>query len=337
MAFSHIIKNKTYDKLGDVMLKKMMYRKIVVVSSILIVMLMLYLIPDNNKVKVQEKLEYVYPNDMEVVYLLDEYDNLSRVSMSVFGDDILDKVNNLLDILTISGKRHDIIPNGFRPLIPKGCRVIDANLNNGVLIINFSKEFYNVDKDNEEKLIETLVYTLTSIDGIDKIKIKVDSNDLLELPNSKKKMPEYLDKSYGINKEYELTSLSDVDSYTVYYVLNYNDDIYYTPVTKYINNSKQDKVKVIIDELATSITYQSNLMSYLDSQVKLLDYEIGDDSVRLNFNEMILSDIANNVILEEVMYTIGLSICDEFMVDSVIFEVDNKEISTFSLKTLEKY
>ena len=144
-----------------------------------------------------------------------------------------------------------------------------------------------------------------------------------------------MDKSYGINKEYELTSLSDVDSYTVYYVLNYNDDVYYTPVTKYINNSNQDKVKVIIDELATSITYQSNLMSYLDSNVKLLDYEIGEDSVKLNFNEMILSDITNNVILEEVMYTIGLSICDELSVDKVIFEVGNKEISTFSLKTLD--
>ena len=318
------------------MLRKMMYRKIVVVSSILIVMLMLYLIPANNdKVNVNEKLEYVYPNDMEVVYLLDDYNNLSRVNMSVFGDCVLDKAKNLLDILSVAGKRQDIIPNGFRSLIPKGCKVLNVSLNEGILTIDFSKEFYNIDKDMEEKLIETLAYTLTSIDGIDKVKIKVGSQDLLELPNSKKKIPEYLDKSYGINKEYELTSLSDVDSYTVYYVLNYNDDVYYTPVTKYINNSNQDKVKVIIDELATSITYQSNLMSYLDSNVKLLDYEIGEDSVKLNFNEMILSDITNNVILEEVMYTIGLSICDELSVDKVIFEVGNKEISTFYLKTLD--
>lgn len=318
------------------MLRKMMYRKIVVVSSILIVMLMLYLIPANNdKVNVNEKLEYVYPNDMEVVYLLDDYNNLSRVNMSVFGDCVLDKAKNLLDILSVAGKRQDIIPNGFRSLIPKECKVLNVSLNEGILTIDFSKEFYNIDKDMEEKLIETLAYTLTSIDGIDKVKIKVESQDLLELPNSKKKIPEYLDKSYGINKEYELTSLSDVDSYTVYYVLNYNDDVYYTPVTKYINNSNQDKVKVIIDELATSITYQSNLMSYLDSNVKLLDYEIGEDSVKLNFNEMILSDITNNVILEEVMYTIGLSICDELSVDKVIFEVGNKEISTFSLKTLD--
>lgn len=318
------------------MLRKMMYRKIVVVSSILIVMLMLYLIPANNdKVNVNEKLEYVYPNDMEVVYLLDDYNNLSRVNMSVFGDCVLDKAKNLLDILSVAGKRQDIIPNGFRSLIPKGCKVLNVSLNEGILTIDFSKEFYNIDKDMEEKLIETLAYTLTSIDGIDKVKIKVESQDLLELPNSKKKIPEYLDKSYGINKEYELTSLSDVDSYTVYYVLNYNDDVYYTPVTKYINNSNQDKVKIIIDELATSITYQSNLMSYLDSNVKLLDYEIGEDSVKLNFNEMILSDITNNVILEEVMYTIGLSICDELSVDKVIFEVGNKEISTFSLKTLD--
>ena len=138
------------------MLRKMMYRKIVVVSSILIVMLMLYLIPANNdKVNFNEKLEYVYPNDMEVVYLLDDYNNLSRVNMSVFGDCVLDKAKNLLDILSVAGKRQDIIPNGFRSLIPKGCKVLNVSLNEGILTIDFSKEFYNIDKEMEEKLIET--------------------------------------------------------------------------------------------------------------------------------------------------------------------------------------
>ena len=49
-----------------------------------------------------------------------------------------------------------------------------------------------------------------------------------------------------------------------------------------------------------------------------------------------LSDITNNLILEEVMYTIGLSLCDELEIEKVIFLVNNKEISTFSLKSIEK-
>ena len=117
---------------------------------------------------------------------------------------------------------------------------------------------------------------------------------------------------------------------------NYNDMTYYTPVTKYVNNQGQDKVKIIIDELATSLSYESNLMSYLDNNIKLLDYEIIDKTIKLDFNDAILSDITNNLILEEVMYTIGLSLCDELEIEKVIFLVNNKDISTFSLKSIEK-
>ena len=69
--------------------------------------------------------------------------------------------------------------------------------------------------------------------------------------------------------------------------------------------------------------------------VKLLDYELSDNLIKLNFNESILSDITNGLILEEVMYTIGLSLCDQYNLDKVIFNVNNQEISTFSIKTLD--
>ncbi len=318
------------------MLRKMMYRKIALASSIIMVMLLLYLIPTNKEeVKVKQNLEYVYPNDLEAIYLLDNYNFISRTKISVNKEDPLTKSIDLIEGLTIDGKKQDIIPNGFKSLLPEGTKVLDIKLDNGLLSIDFSKEFLNIKASLEEKLIEALTYTLTSVSGIDKIEIKVEGQKLENLPHSKKKLPEYLDKSYGINKKYELTNLSNIDTYTVYYVLNYNDNIYYTPVTKYVNNEKQDKVKVIIDELSTSLTYESNLMSYLDENVKLLDYEIVDKTIKLNFNDLILSDITNNVILEEVAYTIGLSLCDALNLEKVIFIVNDKEISTFSLKTID--
>ena len=304
------------------MLKKMMLRKIAVATSILLIMLMLYIIPANKEeidLNKNQKLEYVYPNDLEVIYLLDNNHYLSRTKISVNSKDELSKASDLIESLTVDGKRANIIPNGFQSLLPKNTKILDLSLTGGILKINFSKEFNNIKADLEEKLIESLIYTLTSINGIDKISIYVEGNKLTNLPNSKAKLPEYLDKNYGINKKYELTSLSDIDSYTIYYVFNYNDEVYYTPVTKYINNQNQDKVKIIINELASSVIYESNLMSYLDTNIKLLDYEITDNVIKLNFNDLILSDITNNLILEEVMYTIGLSLCDDLDVDTVVF------------------
>lgn len=319
------------------MLRRMLYKKIMVATSILLVILMLYLIPSNkDEIEIEQRLEYVYPNEVDTIYLLDNYDKVSRTMISVNKQNEISKAIDLLDGLTINGKKQDKLPNGFRGLLPVGTRVLDISLHNKILKIDFSKEFNNIKMEYEEKLIESLVYTLTDIDGVDKIEIFIEGVKLKELPNSKKLLPEYLDKGYGINKEYELTNLNDIDSYTIYYVMNYNDEVYYTPITKYINNQGQDKVKIIIDELATNLTYESNLMSYLDSNIKLLDYEIVDKTIKLDFNEAILSNITSSKILEEVKYTIGLSLCDELEIEKVIFLVNNKEISTFSLKSIEK-
>lgn len=319
------------------MIQRMLYKKIAVATSLLLVILMLYLIPSNkNEIKMEERLEYVYPKEIDTIYLLDSYDKISRTEISVNKDDEIEKVKELMEGLTINGRKQDKIPDGFKGLLPIGTKVIDASLKEGILRINLSKEFNNIKINMEEKAIEAITYTLTSIEGVDKIEILVEGEKLEYLPNSKKQLPKYLDRKYGINKEYELTTLGDIDSYTVYYVMNYNEMIYYTPVTKYVNKQGEDKVKIIIDELASNLAYQSNLMSYLDNNIKLLDYEIVDNTIKLDFNEAILSDITSGKILEEVKYTIGLSLCDELKVKEVVFIVDDQEISTFSLKSIEK-
>lgn len=314
----------------------MLYKKILVASSLLVVLFMLYLIPTKKEVEFAEtNLEYVYPNDLETVYLLDSNDYVARVLISASNDSIISKATSLIDALTIGGKKENVIPNGFRSIIPSGTKVIDIELEDGVLIINFSKDILDIDKKYEDKMIESLTYTLTSINGIDSIKLLVDGKELKKLPNSNKLLPTFLDKSYGINKIYEITNVGNIDSYTVYFVNNVNDNKYYIPVTKYVNDYKHDKIRIIIDELASSFTYQSNLSSFLNENTKLLNYEVIDKQIKLNFNDMIFGDITNNDILEEVVYTICLSINDSIDIDSVVFLANDREILKKNISDLK--
>lgn len=320
------------------MLKKMSIRKITITSLALFALLLLYLIPDNNEKEINLKndnVEYIYNNAKEVIYLLDSNDYVARTTINGCDCNTEETAKDVLEGLIVDGTKSNIIPNGFRSVIPSGTEIIDLKLENKVLTINFSKELLDINKEYEEKMIESIVYTLTSIDGIDKVIIQVEGKELDKLPNSNKKLPTSLDKSYGINKSYELTSTIDIDYYTVYYVSSYNDNNYYVPVTKYVNNSKQDKVKIIIDELSSSPIYETNLMSYLNSTTKLIDYSLEEETLKLNFNNSILNDSTSNKILEEVIYTISLSMEDIYNVEEVDFLVDNQEIYKNLTKSVE--
>lgn len=313
------------------MLKRMILKKITITALTLFILLLIYLMPtnkiNNRNLDVKQNLEYTYTNDLETIYLLDYNDYVARTFIKGCScSSTVDKASDLLQGLIVEGKKSNIIPNGFKAIIPSGTRVLALNLDKGVLTIDFSKEILEINKKYEEKMLESLIYTLTSINGIDSVKILVEGEELKQLPNSNKQLPSLLDRDYGINKVYNLTGTNNIDSYTVFYVNEFNDNYYYVPVTKYINNDKLDKIKIIIEELTSNPVYESNLMSFLNVNTKLLDYEIKDDVIKLNFNNLILSDITGNSILEEVIYTISLSVSNELDVKEVIFMVENEEI-----------
>lgn len=320
------------------MLKKMSIKKILVSSTAIILLLIIYLIPDNKKdidLK-NSSIEYNYNNVVGTIYLVDSNDYVARTTIPTCKCDDVVLAKDLVEGLIIGGAKNNIIPNGFRSILPPDVVVKDINLKDKILTIDFSKELLEINKNDEEKAIESLVYTLTSINGIDKIIIKVEGEVLNKLPNSKNNLPTVLDKSYGINKTYELSNLNNILSYTTYYTSSYNNNKYYVPVTKYVNSKESDIVKVIIKELGSSPIYETNLMSYLNTNATLNNYELAGSNLILNFNEQLLNDIDKKNILEEVIYTISLSMDNIYdNLETVSFQVNNEEISTVNIKDIK--
>lgn len=320
------------------MLKRMSIRKISVATLALFSLLLLYLMPSNQELEytLSDKVEYEYSNSNTIVYLMDSNDYIARTTIPGKEKDPVKQAQNAIETLIIDSSKAEEVPNGFRGIIPAGTEIKEISLDNQTLVVNFSKELLDINEKYEEKMIESIVYTTTSVEGINNILIKVEGNDLKELPKSKKTLAMPLDKKYGINKNYEITTTRDIDSYTVYYVSSYNDSEYYVPVTKYINKQNKDKVKIIIDELSASPIHETNLMSYLNANTSLINYEQDGDTFNLNFNDAILENKSSNKILEEVIYTISLSLNDNYNVKKVNFLVNNKEICKNLTKTLEQ-
>lgn len=320
------------------MLKKMSIKKIMVASCAIVILMIMYLLPDetSKEIDVLKSGEtYTYDNIVNTIYLVDSNDYVSRTSIASVNGDSVTVSKDLIGGLIIDGSKENIIPNGFRSIIPSGTTLLDAILDNKTLTIDFSKEFLEVPEKDEEKMIESIIYTLTSIDGIDNVIIKVEGKVLDSMPSGRR-LPTTLNRKYGINKSYDLVNTQKIDSYTLYYVNSYNGYEYYVPVTKYVNNNNEDKIKVIIKELSSSPIYETNLMSYLNANTEVYDYELSGNNLKLNFNNLLLSDEDSNKILEEVIYTIGLSMDAVYNdLEEVSFYVNNEEIYTLNINDIK--
>lgn len=322
------------------MLKKTSIRKILVSLSALFALFLIYLIPNGsyeNKLNIDYELNYIEEDvDKEVIYLLDSYNMLGR-SEIVFNEktsDIELKARNLIQVLIKGGEGEDHIPNGFRSILSSETKILSLKYNEGIIKIDFSKDLLEIDKENEEKAVEAIVYTLTSIDGVDKVIIYVEGDILNKLPQTKKNLPAILDKSFGINKEYDITSTNNITMTTTYYINKYNDEYYYVPVSKFSNDDR-NKITIIVDNLSSSPSYKANLMSFLNYNTKLLSATQDVDSLSLNFNSYIFNDSSEKKILEEVIHTISLSVANNYDVKELVFKVDDEEIYKTTFKTIE--
>lgn len=311
------------------MLKKSALRRIMVSTLALVIVSLLYFLPNyNSEEPIKQEVLYVDVLDAPI-YLLNSDNYVVRTNIALKNDDTILLIKEMIDALTIGSSKKDYIAKDFKQIIPKNTKLIDLSLENGLLKINFSKELLNVEKDFEEKMIESIVYTLTEIKEVKKIMIFVEGKKLEVLPQSNIKLPNTLDRSLGINKVYDISSLKDLSKTTVYYIGKINDLVYYVPVTKIENVNDNNKVEIIIDELKSSPIYQTNLMSYLASSVELENYEELENQITLSFNNAIFDDFNEKNILEEVKYSISLSMKDTLDVDEVVFKVDGEVIETF--------
>lgn len=318
------------------MLKRMFTKKITLILAITFSLTLVCLIPNHSSdLKVKQELKYVdQSSHKSVIYLLDSNQYLARTMVVTSNQEIEKKARELLEILIKDGKGESKIPSGFRSIISSDTKINSISYDNGLIKVDFSSELLDTKIEQEEKIIEAIVYTLTSIENVNRVIIYVNGDILTKLPKTGINLPSTLDKSYGINKEYNLSDYQNVSKTTVYYVSKYNDNVYYVPVTKYLNDDRE-KIKIIIDELASSYLYDSNLMSFLNSNTALLSSEISDDALSLVFNQYIFNDQMSKDILEEVIYTISLSVGANYDVEKVIFNVENEEICKSVIKTLE--
>ena len=299
------------------MLRKKAIRKIIITTFVLFVVLTIYMIPTKRK---EDNKIYHYVDTKDIsVYLENDYNQLTKVDFKITNSKIENVIYSIIKKLTISNDA--TIPRKFKQVIPSNVVLNKVKVEEGIAYLDFSKEFLNI-KEDIELIVEAISYSVFELNEINGVSIYIEEERVSKYFN---KIPDLITKEYGINKRYNLKNFNNFSKVTIFYLDNVDEENYYVPITKYVNDDRE-KIKIIIDELSSNYVYESNLISLLDKNSKLLNYEIKNDSMILDFNNSVF--LNDDEILEEVIY----SVFANYDVKEVIFQVEGKEISKKSIE-----
>lgn len=294
------------------MIKNKLKKKVFIIISVLIIILIISVYPPKKEIKIvnenKKKLNYIY--------LLNDQNYLSRVEILLKNENEINKIYEIIEYLTIDSKKNNYIKEGFNPIIPKHTKLKNIEIDNQIISLNFSKELLNINNNQIEQLISAIVYSITSLNKSYKVSIKINGKLLTSINNTI--IPSLIDRNYGINKEYDLNKINGTNLTTVYYLSKNNNYYYYVPIT-YINNNK-DKLKIIIEEMASKTIYKTNLISYL-KQTSNIEYNSNEDNIIININQ---NNFNNENTIEELIYTINLSLEENFNEKNIIYNINNK-------------
>ena len=310
------------------MLRTKALRKIFTTTLSLFILLFVLTITSNNNtenllktnLQIGDNGKYVHS-----IYLLNDSGLLVKSKILLDEENEKSKIASLVTNLVVGNS--NIMVDGLRGVIPKGTTIKEVIVGKNIVTIDFSKEILNVSSSDEKKMVAAIVYSIMELGNYKGVSLLVEGENFDKYPNSLEKIPTVLNKSLGINESYNITSRDDINKVVIYYLENIDNNLYYVPVTKYLNDNR-DKIKIIVEELSSNYIYESNLMSFLNSNTKLLEYRKDDDVMYLNFNDYLFD--GNDKVLEEVIYSLAYSVFDNYDVNMVMFEVNGQKIGYIS-------
>ncbi len=292
------------------MFPKAIIQKVFQTALLMFIILILATIPiiNNNKVlRTNLELEDITSIPTDQVYLKNKDDYLVRVDIFLNSKKKIDKIPEIISYLKVNNPS---LPIGLDGYIPKDTKLLDYQLKDDTIILDFSTELLTSSKKNNRDIITGIVYSLLELDSINNVEITIEGNQIDQFP---KKM----NHSIGINQKYNITSRNDIQEVTIYYLDRFNS--YYLPITKYVND-KKDKIEIIIEELKNPT--EKNVISPLNNQLKLLNYREEQNVLFLNFNHEL--DENNSLEKEKVMNTIAYSSFANYDVNMVMLEIKSQ-------------
>ena len=260
------------------------------------------------------------------LYLVDVNGMVAAQTLELPKLDSNEVATQVLTYLVKEGPVTSLLPNGFQAILPEGTEVLGLNLQeDGTVIVDVSNEFKEYEAKDELKILQSMTYTLTQFENIDKIELRINGFPQKEMPVNGTPMMDGYSRTNGINLvETDTIDLLDSQAVTIYYPSEYNDNRYYVPVTQRIKVTDQEVFGSIVQALIDGPGYNVNTTHVFNTNTSLINNPTLENGVlELVFSQEVLEDIDKAMISDEVMETLVRTLTEQNKVDSVEVKVEN--------------
>lgn len=230
----------------------------------------------------------------------------------------------------VEGKANSMVPKGFQGALPKGTKIKDVQMKNGVATIHLSKEFTKYDAKKEEQIFNAITWTTTQFSNVKAVNLSVEGKPYMAKSKLK---TQGLSRQDGINLEVakgvDITQSMPV---TLYFMAQSEDrTIYYVPVTRMINRA-DNRAKAVLQELVKGPELESKLVSALDTSLAVNNVALKGNTITADLGEQLLQFSSQNTASKNAIDMIVLSLTENTTAKTVKFLVNGKD----SMGTLTK-
>lgn len=176
--------------------------------------------------------------------------------------DTTEVAKKTLQYMVKGGPGDELLPEGFTALLPEGTEVVSLDIDSAAktATIDFNEEFLAYEPDEERRILEGLVWAMTSYPSVEYVQLWVDGKPLKEMPVLGTPLDAPLSRKFGINVErasgVEFTRSTPV---TLYFLNETADGFtYYVPVTRLIGLT-EDPAAAAVAELVRGPLAESRL------------------------------------------------------------------------------
>ncbi|SHG86540.1 GerMN domain-containing protein [Ornithinibacillus halophilus] len=260
------------------------------------------------------------------LYLLDSNGLVVPQTLEIPMPESKEVATQALEYLVKDGPITELLPNGFGAVLPAETEILGLDLQeDGTMIVDVSEDFASYQPEDELKILESMTWTLTQFDGVERVELWMNGHEVKAMPVNGTPVANGYSRANGINVVHSDTvDLINSKAVTMYFPTEHDDNQYFVPVTQHVENNNGDELQAVVERLIEGPGYATNVMHIFNQGTLLVDKPNLEDGVlELVFNENVLIDMENQVISDEVMESLVRTLTEQESIEAVNVRVEN--------------